>query len=223
MGERTASNDAFSEWLEEMRKLDSVGKKLEFANLPASAMQQLISKIPVDGSFEQALAHCGKRLNKRSLSNPEYKDNLLEQAHVPDAYQSWKRVAGLYVMTHYSASIGIERLHRELDASFNIPIAKLPQQGKLFRYSPLHSNQLPLKDIAAMLRPADDNPLGIPHLTSSQLQQLLEHFAPVWEIDTRNDTDKIGTVGLDNDKQPRIDSINRRFMSHMDTRVGAAG
>jgi hypothetical protein len=39
----------------------------------------------------------------------------------------------------------------------------------------------------------------------AQLQQLLEHFAPVWEIDTRNDTDKIGTVDLDSDKQPRID------------------
>jgi hypothetical protein len=48
-----------------------------------------------------------------------------------------------------------------------------------------------------------------------QLQQLLAHFAPVWEIDTRNDTDKIGAVGLDSDKQPRID-INQAttYISH---------
>jgi hypothetical protein len=167
MGERTASNDAFSEWLEEMRKLDSVGKKLEFANLPASARQQLISKIPVGGSFEQALAHCGKRLNERSLNKPEHKDNLLEQAHVPDAYQSWKRVAGLYLLTRYAASAGIKRLHRELNTSFKIPLAKLPRQGKLIRYSPPHSNPLPLEYIAAMLKLAYDNSLGIPHLTSS--------------------------------------------------------
>jgi hypothetical protein len=206
MGEWTTSIDAFSEWLEEMRKLDSVGKKLEFANLPASARQQLISKRPVGSSFEQALELCGKRMNERSLNKPEHKDNLLEQAHVPDAYQSWKRVAGLYLLTRYAASAGIKRLHRELNTSFKIPLAKLPRQGKLIRYSPPHSNPLPLEHIAAMLKVAYDNPLGIPHLTSSQLQQLLAHFAPVWEIDTRNDTDKIGTVGLDNDKQPRIDA-----------------
>jgi hypothetical protein len=205
MGERTASNDAFSEWLEEMRKLDSVSKKLEFANLPASARQQLISKIPVGNSFGQALEHCGKRLNERSLNKPTHKDNLLEQAHVPDAYQSWKRVAGLYLLTRYVADVGIERLHRELNTSFKIPLAKLPRQGKLIRYSPPHSYPLPLEHIAAMLKVAYDNPLGIPHLTSSQLQQLLAHFAPVWEIDARNDTDKIGTVTLDSDKQPRVD------------------
>ena len=205
MGAQTTSNNAFAEWLEEMRQLDSTGKKFEIANLPASTRQQLISKTPVEGSFEQALEHCGKRLNKFILNNPEQKKNLLEQAQVPDAYQTWKRVAGLYLLSRYAASAGIERLHRELDASFKIPLAKLPRQGELIRYSPLHSNPLPLKDITAMLRLAYDNPLGIPQLTSSQVQQLLAHFAPMWEIDTRNDTDKIGTVGLDNDKQPRID------------------
>jgi hypothetical protein len=205
MGESTTSNEAFAEWLEQMRQLDSTAKKLEFANLPASAMQQLVSEKPVKGSFEQVLEYCGKRLNQLSLNNPEHKQRLLEQAQVPDAYQSWKRVAGLYPLARYAASIAIERLHRELDASFKIPLANLPQQGSLIRYSPPHNNPLPFEHTAAMLRSAYDNPLGIPHLTTLQLQQLFEHFAPVWEIDTRNDTDKIGTVGLDSDKQPQID------------------
>jgi len=205
MGESTTSNEAFAEWLEHMRQLDATGKKLEFANLPASARQQLASKMPVEGSFEQVLEHCGKRLNKLSLNNPEHKQRLLEQAQVPDAYQSWKRVAGLYPLARYAASIAIERLHRNLDASFKIPLATLPRQGELIRYSPPHSNPLPPEHIAAMLNSAYDNPLGIPHLTSLQLQQLLAHFAPAWEIDTRNDTDKIGAVALDSDQQPRID------------------
>jgi hypothetical protein len=37
------------------------------------------------------------------------------------------------------------------------------------------------------------------------LQQLLTQFAPLWEIDTRNNSDKLGIVSLANDKQPRID------------------
>lgn len=205
MGEWTTSNEAFAEWLEQMRQLDATGKKLEVANLPASAMQQMVSKIPVEGSFEHALERCGKRLNQLSLNNPGHKQKLLEQAQIPDAYQSWKRVAGLYPLARYAASIAIERLHRDLDASFKIPLAKLPRQGALIRYNPPSSDPLPSERIASMLRSAYDNPLGIPHLTSLQLQQLLAHFAPVWEIDTRNDTDKIGAVGLDSDKQPRID------------------
>ena len=160
MGERATSQSAYAEWLEQMRQLDATGKKLEFANLPASSMQQLVSKIPAGDSFEQALEHCGKRLNKLSLHTPEHKESLLEQAQVPDAYQSWKRVAGVYLLTRYAAAVGIERLHRELNAGFKLPLEKLPQQGKLIRYSPPHSDPLPPEHIAAMLRPAYDNPLG---------------------------------------------------------------
>ncbi|WP_411728677.1 hypothetical protein [Methyloglobulus sp.] len=205
MADRATSKEAFAEWLEQMRQLDAKGKKLEFANLPAIAMQQLVAEIPTGGSFDQALKHCGKRSNKLSLNNPKHKKILLEQAQVPDAYHNWKRVVGLYPLARYVAGIGIERLHRELDTSFKIPPEKLPLQGKLIRYSPPHSGMLTPEHISTMLGPAYDNPLGVPHLTSLQLQQLLANFAPVWEIDTRNDTDKIGTVSLANDKQPRID------------------
>ena len=206
MGDRAVTQKAFAEWLEQMRQLDARGKKLEFANLPVSSTQQLISKLPTGDSFEQALEHCGKRLNMLSLHNPEHKESLLKQAQVQDSYQSWKRVAGVYFLTRYAAAVGIERLHRELGASFNIPLEKLPQQGKLIRYGPPPSGPLTYVQIAAMLKPAYVNPLTIPQLTLLQLQRLLEHFAPVWEIDTRNDTDKIGAVSLDSDKQPRIDT-----------------
>jgi hypothetical protein len=205
MGDRATSQNAYAEWLEQMRQLDTTGKKLEIANLPASSMQQLVLKIPAGDSFDQALEYCGKRLNKLSLQTPEHKERLLVQAQVPDAYQSWKRVAGVYLLTRYAAAVGIERLHRKLDASFKIPLAKLPQQGKLIRYSPPHSDPLPPEPNAAILRSAYENPLAIPQLTALQLQRLLEHFAPVWEIDTRNDTDKIGTADLDGDGQPLID------------------
>ncbi|MFZ2171577.1 MAG: hypothetical protein WAW61_18305 [Methylococcaceae bacterium] len=205
MSDQATSQNAYAEWLEHMRQLDATGKKLEMANLPASTWQNLVSKIPGNESFEQALEHCGKHLNKLSLYNSGHKKRLLKQAHVTDAYQSWKRIAGMYPLTRYAAEVGIERLHRELNASFKIPLEKLPQQGKLIRYSPPHNELLTSEQISAMLRPAYDNPLAIPQLTSLQFQRLLEHFAPVWEIDTRNDTDKIGTAGLDSDGQPRID------------------
>lgn len=204
MREQALSEDAFAAWLEQMRQLDATNKIREFANLPAASGQQLVSKRPASGSFEQALQHCGKRLNRLSLRNPEHKESLLKRAQVPDAYQSWKRVAGIYPLMRYAAIPGLERLHRELDESFKIPLKDLPRQGRLIRYGPPHSDPFPPERIAAMLKPAYDNPLAIPELTAVNLQRLLEHFAPVWEIDTRNETDRIGAVALDSDEHPRI-------------------
>ena len=219
MSDRTTSLDAFAEWLEEMRLLDSMGKKLEIGNLPASVRQQLVTKILTHGFFIQNLEHCGKRLNTLSLNNAEHKRILLEQAQVPDAYQSWKRVVGLYPLARYVAAIGIERLHRELVANFKVPLDKLPQLGKLIRYIPLHSKPIPAERITEIPRASYDNLLGIPQLTFLQLEQLLAHFAPIWEVDTRNDTDKIGVVRLDNDNQPQVD-INQPmvYVSHQYTR-----
>jgi hypothetical protein len=219
MSDRVTSQDAFTEWLEQMRIIDSTGKKLGFANLPTSARQQLAAKMPAGRYFNQALDHCGKRLNMLSLNNPEHKKILVEQAQVPDAYQTWKRVIGFYPVTRYFAAIGIDQLHRKLNASFDIPPEKLPQQGKLIRYSPKQNNGITPEHITKILKASSTNQLGIPQLTSLQLQQLLAHFAPVWEIDTRNDTDKIGAVRLDNDNQPQIDTNQPTvYVSHQYTR-----
>ena len=205
MADQTVSRDTFGEWLELMRDLDLTGKKFELANLPASARQEVI-QTPITGSFEQALEYCGKSLNRISANNAVHRQLLLEQAQVPDAYQSWKRVVGLYPLARYFAGIGIKRLHRELNASFQMPTDQLPLQGKLIRYNPPQSPQLAPGHFAAMLRQAYDNPLKIPRLSSLQLQQLFTQFAPLWEIDTRNNSDKLGIVNLTNSKQPQIDT-----------------
>jgi hypothetical protein len=108
-------------------------------------------------------------------------------------------------LARYAAAFGIDRLHRELAASFKVPLEKLPQEGQLIRYDPPHSKPLTAEHSTGILSASYANPLRIPQLTSSQLQQLLAHFAPVWEIDTRNDTDKVGAVGLEGENQPKID------------------
>jgi hypothetical protein len=205
MADRATSKVSLGEWLELMRELDSSGKKFELANLPNAVRQQRILQTPIAGSFDHVLEHCGKRLNKLSVNNANHKQILLEQAQVPDAYQNWKRVIGFYPLARSVAGIGIERLHRQLNASFHLPPAKLPTQGKLIRYSPSQNPLLTPEEISAMLRLAYDNSLGIPRLSYLQLRQLLAQFAPLWEIDTRNKSDKLGTVTLVNENQPRID------------------
>ncbi len=215
MGDRATSIDAFAEWLEQMRQLDTKGKTLELANLPIWVKERLVSKKPIAGSFDNALERCGKRLNNFSLHNPAHKKILLGQAKVPDAYQSWKRIVGLYPLVKHVATASIERLHSELESSFKVPLEKLPTLGKLSRYGPPDNPMLTPEHILAMMKASVRNPLGIPNLTSLQLRQLFSHFAPVWEIDTRNDADKIGTVGFGSNDQPHIDiSLPTVYVSH---------
>jgi len=197
--------NAFAQWLENLRRLDETARRFEFANLPAGQQKTFLSELPQGESFEQAVQRCGKRLTKLDLSDPKHQRILLKQAKIPDAYQTWKRIVGAYTLAQYAAMAGIDRLHRKLNESFQKPLAQLSVQGRLMQYAPLQTSSLTAADIAAILRPAYDNPLAIPSLTPEQLQRLFEHFAPVWEIDTRNDNDKFGMVVLDAEGQPRID------------------
>lgn len=206
MRDRAMTQNAFAQWLENLRQLDETTRQLEFANLPARQKSTLMSELPQGESFKQGVQRCGKRLTKLDLHTPEHQHILLQQAKISDAYQTWKRVIGVYALVQYAAVVSIERLHRELNESFQRPLAQQSVQGRLMQYAPPQTASLTAADTTAMLRPAYNNPLAIPSLAPEQLQQLFERFAPFWEIDTRNDNDKIGMVMLDAGGQPRIDT-----------------
>lgn len=206
MANLATTQEAYAEWLEQMRLLDASEKKLDIDNLPSFVRKRLVMQKPNGQSFEQALNACGKRLNKLSINNDDQKKYLIENASIPDAYQDWKRALGLYPLARYAAKNGITRLHRKLNADFVIPPEKLPHQGKLLRYDPPNMDLLSPRQVSEILRTAQQNPLKIPTLTPVQWQQLFAHFAPSWEIDTRNDTDKIGVVQLSSRNDPLINS-----------------
>jgi len=219
LSDRATDQNAFAQWLENLRRLDEEARQLEFANLPAGQKSALMSELPPGESFEQGVQRCGRLLAKLNLSAPGHQRILLQRAKIPDAYQTWKRVIGVYALIQYAAVTGIERLHRELNESFQKPLTQQPVQGHLMQYAAPQTASLTESDIAAMLRPAYDNPLGIPSLTPEQLRRLFEHFAPILEIDTRNDNDKIGMIMLDAEGQPQIDTAKSAvYIQHAFTR-----
>lgn len=220
MSDRATAGNAFAEWLEQMRRLDQEARMTEFANLPAAEIKPLVAGLPAGASFEQSLRHCGRRLSQYTLNTPEHRRLLLERAKVPDSYQTWKRYAGAYLLAQYPAAMAIERLHRKLNASFQKPPEQLPVQGRLVRYRPPPGDALNAEAIAAILRRAYANPLAIPALNASELRRLFHQFAPVWEIDTRNDTDQIGAVMLNRNGRPYIDIRQSAvYVGHAYTRL----
>jgi len=197
---------AYADWLERMRQLDAALRLSETKNLPPAAANAVLAEAPVPGAFEQVLKQCGRRLVKAAMQRPEYKPFLRQQIEVPDTYRNWQRLAGAYWLVQYPAKLGLQDLHTRLAASFAQDRHDLPVQGRLIRYAPAASSPLSSGEIATMLRAAYQNPLGIPALAGENQRRLFDHYAPIWEIDTRNDTDRIGEAVLNDRGEPRIDT-----------------
>jgi hypothetical protein len=199
------SDAAYADWLERMRQLDESLRLSEAANLPQTAAKAVLAEAPLPGALEQVLRQCGSRLVKAALQRTETQPIIRRHARVPDTYRSWQRIAGAYWLMQYPVRMALDRQHKKLAASFKQPLEELPVQGRLIRYAPMPGGFLTAAEMAAMLRTAYQNPLGMPALADEKLERLFNQFAPVWEIDTRNDTDKIGKIYLTGQGEPRID------------------
>lgn len=201
------SDSAYAQWLEQMRQLDENARLAEFANLPRDAAAGITSRLPAGSSFRQRLNECGLALvGSDSFKNPEYKTELADRVAVPDNYKTWQRVAGAYPLLRWFAGVALDDLHNELNAPFQLPIEQIPVSGKPIRYAPPRTASMTRQEAADRFAQAYRNPLQIPLFETEQLDILFAQFAPAWEIDTRNETDLIGTVTLDADGKPSIDT-----------------
>lgn len=211
------TNEAYAQWLELLRQTDEHARLLEFANLPNTVKQHLSAQIPSGFSFNRYLQECGRSLIKAALSQgASMRSKLSALTAVPDDYQSWKRIAGLYPIARLFAQATLDDLHQELNQPFQQPPERLPLSGKLIRY---HPNNAPLllskQAVVDMLTAAYQNPLKLPLLLPEQLAKLFGQFAPVWEIDTRNDNDRIGIMTINANAEPVIDTrIPTAYVKH---------
>ncbi|WP_305909412.1 hypothetical protein Q9L42_005605 [Methylomarinum sp. Ch1-1] len=213
------STEAYAQWLELLRRTDQQARMLEFANLPAKAKLEITSRLPVNTTFRQRLRQCGRILLEATLTDSESKRQLARRTAVPDDYQSWQRIVGLYPLARWFAEIGIDDLHRKLKKPFHLPIEQIAASGRLTRYRPDSMTTLSQQQVGAMLAASYRNPLKIPLLAPDKLERLFAHFAPVWEIDTRNETDLVGAMTLDENGRPKVDGENPTvYVKHAYTR-----
>lgn len=198
------SPGAFAAWLEMLRSLDETARRFEAANLPAGQDRILRAALPAEETVAQSVRRCGKRLVQRVLRTPANKAFLLAHAEAPNAYDTWKRIAGVYPLTRLAAQLGIARLHRKMGESFRHPPSRLRTEGRLVRYGPPESDRLTRAEVGKILRSASGNALEVPLPEPEELRRLFETFAPIWEIDTRNRGDKAGEVALARGGRPWI-------------------
>lgn len=170
-------------WLESLRALDRDARVVEFANLPRPRRVPLEARSEVAfpaTPLETAVDACGDRLLAAAVMDGSAPRAVV----VPDDYQAWKRVTGLYALTKVPFARGVRGYQRETEQVFATPLDRLPLRGPVERYVPRFDTGLAV---------------------DPEQKAALERHAPVLEVETVTDLDRPGTPALDDDGAPLVD------------------
>lgn len=214
------TGEAYAAWVERLRKLDETARLIEWRNLPPEPAGRL--QAPFGLGVETAVNVCGQILAEQQLNSSARRSRLLADVKAPDAYSTWQRVLGLYLLTRWAIVEGVWRGQREqrepfIEANGNNP----SDSDRWVRYAPPEQEALGTDETAKILEQSAANPLGIPEPSESQLAHLFTSFAPLWTVDTTGDSDRIGAAHIGADEQAYIDAkepVVYRLASH--TRIG---
>lgn len=185
----------FDEWLDGLAALDRLARGFELRNLPAAARDALAGGArPVQrGALSAALARCAETLRRADFALPETRDVLMPRAHVPDDYDTWKRVVGLYELAKIPFADGIRRWQQETLRAFSMPLAELPQRGRRTRYLPADTMPpLAPHEVARTLAFARSGRLGLVRLARADRDRLFATYAPAFDIDHAGEFDRLG-------------------------------
>jgi len=202
-------------WIMHMAALDLDARRVELANLTSQAHEALSRQ---HGDVREALARCSVQLQADDLAVPARLQRLREAARVPDDYDSWKRVAGVYWLSRIPFAGGVRRYQAQVQAVFDAPLETLPVAGRLVAY---RASTAQTAGSATSLVRMPPDVLGVPQPDDTTLDALFDTHAPVWIVDEADANDRIGRVVLDAAGDPTVDvsqpTVYRR-LAH--TRVG---
>ncbi len=181
--EALAARASFGVWSELMARLDRQARAAELANGESG---DLPSAAALDACrYQLAVADHGEIAR------------LAKAAQVPDDYSLLMRALGLYPLTRIPFAAGIRAWQDRSRAVFATPLEALPVAGRLRRYAPAaHMESVPSVAHSAAF--------GLPLLPAARLVELVRHNAPVLEVDTASDDDRIGALVWQAAEPPRL-------------------
>lgn len=197
----------FAAWIHALGALDARARSFERRNLSVEQRARLAPAAELDA--------CRATLIDIDRNDTTRRDLLRKRAVVADDYLGGWRVAGLYPLAAVFVNRGIARWHRQARTVFATPLAQLARHGTVQRWS---SGNGAVPDPARVRQLVDGarDALDIPRPGAAAASELLETFAPSWEIDVVDDNDRIGTpfryprVGVDTGRP-----VEYRLLSHM--------
>lgn len=187
LNKETGDPAAFTAWVNRMQALDQEARRYEIANLPMATGSVSGAGNEAD-ALNARVASCGNLLKAADFQDNEQQAALRKTVEVPDEYLTLPRVLGLYPLTSLFVSRGVSNWHAEARKTFST----LPPVGwRTVRYVPAKTSELP--NASLIIASARRDALGIPNYASTDLEALVRMFAPVWEVQTEAEYDRIGT------------------------------
>jgi hypothetical protein len=181
--QEAADKVAFAAWVARMQALDQEARQFEIANLPTAP-----GSANDPGGLNTRVAGCGNLLKAADFQDSEQQAALRKMAVVPDEYLTLPRVLGFYPVTSLFVSRGVSNWHTEVRKTFS---TESPVGWRTIRYVPEKSAE-PM-DASQIVESAKRDALGIPDYSSTDMEALFRLYAPVWEVQTEAEYDRIGT------------------------------
>lgn len=208
------SSEAYGDWLGSLTALGNAARRDAWANLRPSGQARIRSWFSPRQEPLKIAETCAARLTRDDWKAQGRRSRLAKAVRVPDDYDETARLLGAYPLLKWPLLEAIYRLHGELRAAYAHPP---PPVGHWMRYAPPGGERLSKAQIAALLRRAYSNSLALPQPSEPELARLFQTFAPVWEVDTVDDGDRIGALALSERGMPRVDTsrpVVYRMSSH---------
>ena len=199
--EALATDNLFDAWMDRLLHLETGARLAELRNLPADALEDLGADREKAGERTQACAHT---LAEHDFAVPERRRLLAEKARVPDDYVTWQRAVGLYAITRYPFRQGVDNWEKDAAETMHRTKEGMRDPGTLSRYAPAGAANT--KAAKGILAGARRDPLGVPQLSAAQQELLFAAFAPVIEVDTSGDYDRIGALAWGGGPGPEVDA-----------------
>jgi hypothetical protein len=193
---------ALAAWADRLRTIDATARSYELRNLP----EDLLASLGV-ADRRAALARsnsCAAELDRTDLAAPSQRAALVTAAAVPDNYDNWHRVVGLYPLATLPLSIAINRWQDDTVGMFWRAAAGAPVTERIMRYEP-RGRPAGAREIAGIFAHAGRDRFGVPQLGRNERERLFQAFAPAFEIATSGDYDRFGPLSWGAGSVPEVD------------------
>lgn len=185
---------AFEDWVGHLRWLDDKARLIEAVNLPADARTSLAARHGVADpeGFGIAASRCGDLLLQVEVLEGagDAREALVRAAVAPSHYNQWQRAAGLYPIANLGAAIGYARWKDEHTKSFALSFEPATPSEDVTVYVP--GARADTGEAARIVRSAPRTALGLPKFSERDVAHLSAAFAPVFEIETESNDDRLG-------------------------------
>ena len=189
VAEAAGSGQARATWEEGLRTLDREARRAEASNAALEGGPGAAAR----------LERCAQLLARADTQA----DGLPERARVQDHYSTTQRALGLYPITRIPFAAGVRRW-QEATLADHASALPWPASGHpVLRYAP-SSMPAPEPATSAPDRFQRD-PLGLPMIDGRALDRLLRHHAPIIDVETAADDDRIGRPAWpEGDRAPQV-------------------